>query len=86
MTLDTNDKIWKKKFTLPAGPYAYKAALDRSWTESYGVAVRDGQHRLRDRRHSDLLLRPATHWVTSDEEGPIVTVFGCLPERAGMQR
>ncbi len=36
LALDTNDQIWKKTFTLPAGPYAYKAAINRSWTESYG--------------------------------------------------
>jgi glycosidase len=43
LTLDANDEIWKGTFTLPAGPYAYKAAIDQTWDENYGAgAVRDG--------------------------------------------
>ena len=37
----------RRQATLPAGPYAYKAALNRAWTENYG----DGR-RARRRRTS----------------------------------
>ncbi|MEQ7737407.1 pullulanase X25 domain-containing protein, partial [Escherichia coli] len=40
MTLDPADKIWRLTVDLPAGPYEYKAALNGTWDENYGV---DGQ-------------------------------------------
>lgn len=37
MSLDPRDQIWKLSVDLPAGQYEYKAALNRSWNENYGV-------------------------------------------------
>ncbi|WP_253905826.1 glycosidase [Arthrobacter sp. H5] len=48
LALDPADQSWKLTADLPAGSYAYKIALDRSWTENYGAfGVRDGaDHQL----------------------------------------
>lgn len=48
LALDPADQLWKLTANLPAGSYAYKIALDRSWTENYGAfGVRDGaDHQL----------------------------------------
>ncbi len=43
MVFDKQENIWKITTDLPAGAYAYKVAIDRSWVENYGAfGVRDG--------------------------------------------
>ena len=86
MTFDAQDGIWKKDVTLPAGPYAYKAALDRAWTENYGVgAVRDGANIDMETPDGEVAFYydHATHWVTSDENGPIITAPGSYQSELG---
>ncbi len=78
LALDPNDKIWKKSFTLPAGSYGYKFALDQGWTENYGKGgVKDGPNIDYDTTGNvTFYFDPATHWGTSDAEGPILTTPG----------
>jgi glycosidase len=85
MTLDANDKIWKKKVTIPSGPYAYKAALDKAWTENYGEGgVRDGGNISFETDGTvTFYYDPTTHWATSDEQGPIITVPGSFQSELG---
>ncbi len=43
MVFDKEENVWKITTDLPAGAYAYKVAIDRSWVENYGAfGVRDG--------------------------------------------
>lgn len=43
MSFDAVDGLWKLAAELPAGRYAFKVALNRSWTENYGAfGVPDG--------------------------------------------
>lgn len=43
LRLDPKDQLWKLTVDLPAGTYAYKAAINRSWDENYGAfGHRDG--------------------------------------------
>ena len=86
MTLDPVDQIWKKDVTLPVGPYSYKAALNGNWTENYGNGgVREGANI--DFETADGKVKfyydPTTHWVTSDEQGPIITVPGSFQSELG---
>ncbi|MCP9000427.1 glycosidase [Pseudarthrobacter sp. RMG13] len=37
LTLDALDQLWKISADLPAGSYAFKIALNRSWDENYGA-------------------------------------------------
>ncbi|KGN39489.1 alpha-amylase family glycosyl hydrolase [Knoellia subterranea] len=85
LALDAKDKIWKKSFDLPAGPYSYKAALDRAWTENYGEkGVRDGANISYETDGSvTFYYDPTTHWATSDEETTIVTVPGSFQSELG---
>ena len=87
MSLDGTDKIWKKQgVTLPAGPYAYKAALDRAWTENYGEGgVRDGGNISMETADgtASFYYDPTTHWAVSDEEDPIITVPGSFQSELG---
>jgi glycosidase len=86
MTLDTTDQIWKKSVAIPPGTYSYKAALDGSWTENYGLgAVRDGGNISLDTADGAVTFYydDATHWVTSDEDGPIITAPGSYQSELG---
>ena len=37
LTYDANDTVWQGSFSVPAGSWAYKAALNDSWAENYGA-------------------------------------------------
>ena len=47
LAFDADDGVWQGTFTVPAGDWEYKAALNGSWDENYGAnATRGGgQHR-----------------------------------------
>lgn len=86
LAFDGNDGIWKKAFTLPAGSYSYKAALNGSWTENYGdKGIRDGANISYDTDDGTVTFYydPTTHWATSDEQGLIVTAPGTFQSELG---
>jgi alpha-amylase len=37
LAFDTSDGQWHGTFTLPAGSYEWKVAINDAWTESYGA-------------------------------------------------
>jgi alpha-amylase len=37
LTFDTSDGLWKATFTVPAGEYAWKVAINDSWDVNYGA-------------------------------------------------
>ena len=86
LALDPDDQIWKGTYTLPAGGWGYKVAINKSWEENYGAgAVPDGPN-------IDLTTTAApvtfyydhgTHWVTSDAQGPIITAPGSFQSALG---
>ena len=86
LTLDAKDKIWKGAFTLPTGPYSYKAALNGDWTENYGErGVRDGANISYETLDGEVTFYydPTTHWATSDEETAIITAPGDFQSELG---
>src|SRR6266545_186783 len=43
LNFDADDLVWQGTFTVPAGNWEYKAALNDSWDENYGMnATRNG--------------------------------------------
>ncbi|HEY0470971.1 MAG TPA: alpha-amylase family glycosyl hydrolase, partial [Kribbella sp.] len=88
LTLDKNDKVWKGTYTLAAGDYAYKAAINKAWDENYGAGGTPNGANIS-------YTAPATpvtfyyehgrHYVTSNAEGPIITVPGTFQSKLGCQ-
>jgi pullulanase-type alpha-1,6-glucosidase len=86
LKLDPKDKVWKGTYTLPAGEHAYKAAINKSWDENYGAGGNLNGGNIS-------YTAPATpvtfyyehgrHYVTSDAEGPIITVPGSFQSELG---
>ncbi len=79
--------VWAGSFSLPAGTYAYKVAIDDSWNQNYGA------HGILMGANVDLVLAaPAvvsffyserTHWVTSSANTAIVTAAGSFQSELG---
>src|SRR5437867_4951291 len=42
LTYDASDDVWQAEFSLPAGSYEYKAALNNGWDENYGLHAQPG--------------------------------------------
>ena len=86
MSLDPADSVWKATVDVPAGTYEYKAAIDRGWDENYGAGGAPGGANI----PLDAAGGPvsfyydhATHYATTDAEGPIVTAAGSFQDELG---
>ena len=86
LTYDAADTVWQGTWSLPAGSYAYKAALNDGWGENYGLnAAPNG---------ADIpLAAPGgnvkfyydhkTHWITDNQSSVIATVPGNFQSALG---
>lgn len=86
LTRDPADGVWKGEFAAPAGPYEYKAALNNSWDENYGAGAVPGGPNIAYQAPQGpvrFYYDHATHWVTSDAQGPIVTAPGSFQGELG---
>jgi pullulanase-type alpha-1,6-glucosidase len=86
LTRDTRDGVWKGTFPVPAGSYEYKAAINDSWTENYGAGAVPGGPNIGYTASGgpvSFYYDPATHWVTSTAEGPVVTAPGSFQSELG---
>ena len=87
LTLDPDDGVWQASFTLPAGAWEYKAALNGTWDENYGAgAVRDGPNlalSLAEPAAVGLFYDDGTHWVTDDVNAVIATAAGSFQSELG---
>ncbi|MGN6333442.1 MAG: pullulanase-type alpha-1,6-glucosidase [Motilibacteraceae bacterium] len=71
---DATKKVWTKTFPdVPAGTYAYKAAINDSWDENYGAnAVRNGANIELKAPGGPVTFyySSATHWITDSVAVP----------------
>jgi len=82
---DAIDDVWQGTFTLPAGNYLYKVALDDSWTESYGAHAGSGNIPLTlgAARTVKFYYSHGTHWITDNVNAVIATVAGSFQSELG---
>ena len=87
LTLDPQSGIWKGTWTMPAGQWSYKAAIDRSWDENYGeggvLAGGNIAYETTAEGPVSFYYDHATHWVTSSAEDPLVTAPGNFQSELG---
>lgn len=79
---------WSKTVTLPAGSYAYKAALNKSWAENYGAKAQSYGADISLQipaggRSVTFLYDPVTHWITDDVNSKVVTASGSFQSELG---
>ncbi|HEX6202566.1 MAG TPA: alpha-amylase, partial [Thermoanaerobaculia bacterium] len=87
LAYDAEDTVWQATFAVPAGSWEYKAALDDSWAENYGLnATRDGANiglSLAAPTDVKLYYSHATHWVTDDVGSLIAVAPGSFQSELG---
>jgi len=87
LTFDDTDGVWQKTFDFPAGSWEYKAALNNSWDENYGVnATLNGANiglNLASPQAVKFYYDHATHWITDNVNSIIVTTPGSYQSEIG---
>ncbi len=87
LAFDADDAVWQAMFALPAGSFEYKAALDGTWDENYGLgAVRDGPNiplPLAAPTAVKFFYDDETHWVTDNQTSVIATAPGNFQSELG---
>jgi glycosidase len=77
---DAEDDVWQGVWSVPAGDWNYKVALDDSWDENYGAnAVPGGANiplSLGDPTDVKFYYDHKSHWVTDNVNAVIATVPG----------
>ena len=84
---DAEDDVWQMNFDLPAGNWLYKAALNNSWAENYGLnAVRDGSNiglNLPNASNVKFYYDHKTHWITDNVNSVIAVAPGSFQDELG---
>ena len=84
---DSSDGVWQGEWTIPAGAFEYKVALNGSWAENYGAnAQRDGPNiplNLGDPTTVKFYFDPVSHWVADNQTKVIATVPGSFQSELG---
>jgi pullulanase-type alpha-1,6-glucosidase len=87
LVFDADDQVWQGSFDVPAGSWEYKAPLNDSWTENYGLrATRDGPNiplSLPAPARVKFYYDHATHWITDNRGFTIVTAPGSFQSELG---
>ena len=84
---DASDDVWQGTFALPAGSYDYKAALNDSWDENYGLnAVQDGSNiplALAAPQAVKFYYDHKSHWATDSRNSVIAVALGSFQSGLG---
>ena len=84
---DSDDQVWQSTFTVPAGSWGYKAALNNSWDENYGAnATQDGPDialNLSSPTDVKFYYSHQTHWITDNQNSQIATAAGSFQSEIG---
>ncbi len=87
LAFDEEDRVWQRSFDVPAGDWEYKAALNGTWDENYGLnATRGGANiplKLAAATTVTFYYDNRTHWVTSSANSVIATVPGSFQKALG---
>ncbi len=87
LAYDASDDVWQGTFSLPAGSYQYKAALNDSWTENYGLHAQAGGANIPLNLAAPASVKfyydHKTHWVTDNQSSVIATAVGDFQSELG---
>ncbi len=87
LAYDADDTVWQATWTVPAGSWEYKAALNDGWAENYGAnATPNGANiplALGAATDVKLYYSHATHWVTDNVNSVIAVAPGSFQSELG---
>lgn len=78
---DASDDVWQRSFSLPAGIFSYKVALDDSWSENYPVS--NVALELASPATVKFYYDDTTHTVADNVSSVIATVAGDFQSELG---
>ena len=87
LTYDGSEDVWQGVFSVPAGAWEYKAALNDSWDENYGAnAQSNGANislSLGSATEVKFYYDHKTHWIADNQTSRIVTAPGSYQSEIG---
>ncbi len=87
LSYDAGDDVWQGTFTLPAASYDYKAALNGSWDENYGLHAKfNGDNiplNLASATDVKFYYDHKTHWITDNRNSVIAVAPGSFQSELG---
>ena len=87
LTYDASDDVWQGTFSVPAGDWQYKAALNDSWDENYGANAQPGGANIGLHLGSPTSVKfyydHKSHWITDNVNSVIATVPGSFQSALG---
>ncbi|HSP72621.1 MAG TPA: alpha-amylase family glycosyl hydrolase, partial [Gaiellaceae bacterium] len=87
LAYDANDDVWQGTWTVPAGTWEYKAALNGGWDENYGLHAAAGGSNIPLNLTAPTSVKfyydHKTHWVTDAKSSVIVTAAGSFQSELG---
>jgi hypothetical protein len=87
LAFDASDGVWQGTFSVPAGSWEYKAPLNDSWDENYGLnATRNGPNiplSLASAAAVKFYYSHETHWVADNRSKTIAVAAGSFQSEIG---
>src|SRR5690242_83972 len=87
LTFDAGDDVWQGTWTVPAGSWQYKAALNNGWDENYGLHAAAGGDNIPLNLGAGKAVKfyydHKSHWVTDNVSSVIATVPGSFQSELG---
>jgi glycosidase/fibronectin type 3 domain-containing protein len=86
LNYEAADDVWQRSFTVPAGSYEYKTALNNSWDENYGANAVSGGANISlnaDGSSVKFYYDHKSHWITSNKTSVIAVAPGSFQSELG---
>ena len=88
LTRSDKDDIWRTSITIPAGNYAYKVAINKSWDENYGAggALNGGNIGYTNPSSTTPIkfyYDHRTHNIVNSAQGPVIAAVGDFQTEQG---
>jgi hypothetical protein len=87
LTFNAEDGVWQGAWLIPAGAWEYKAALNGSWSENYGInATSNGPNipiSLATGTSVKFYYDHMTHWATDNQSAVIAVAAGSFQSELG---
>jgi glucoamylase len=87
LVYDAADDVWQGTFSLPAGSYEYKAPLNDSWAENYGLHAQQDGPNIPLALPADASVKfyydHKSHWITDNKNSVIAVAPGSFQSELG---
>ena len=87
LAFDAGDGVWQNVFNVPAGNWEYKAPINNSWDENYGLNAQPNGPNIPLNLDADTDVKfyfsRDTNWITDNVNSVIATLAGSFQEELG---